>query len=109
MPKTLASPRVAFGMPIVNFGLGAGARGTAYTFMESRLRMAAPIQPQHDLSAIEIDEIEEWIYNYNQRPIGRNDARGLGLVISRRGGTHDRGRRWIFLGRHFRTQTDVDR
>ena len=60
--------------------------------------MAAPIQPQHDLSAIEIDEIEEWIYNYNQRAIGRNDARGLGLVISRRGGTHDRGRRWIFFG-----------
>src|SRR5262249_9658549 len=29
VPKTLASPRVAFGMPIVNFGLGAGARGTA--------------------------------------------------------------------------------
>src|SRR6516165_314651 len=25
--------------------------------------------------------IEEWIYNYNRRPIGRNDARGLGFVI----------------------------
>src|SRR5215510_1041935 len=49
--------------------------------MESRLRMAAPIQPQHDLSPIEIDEIEQWIYNYNRRAIGRNDARGLGFVI----------------------------
>src|SRR5262245_3315044 len=49
--------------------------------MESRLRMAAPIQPQHDLSPIEIDEIEEWIYNYNRRAIGRHDARGLGFVI----------------------------
>ena len=43
--------------------------------------MAAPIQPQHDLSPIEIDEIEQWIYNYNRRAIGRNDARGLGFVI----------------------------
>ena len=43
--------------------------------------MAAPIQPQHDLSPIEINEIEEWIYNYNRRAIGRNDARGLGFVI----------------------------
>src|SRR6516164_7710626 len=49
--------------------------------MESRLRMAVPIQPQHDLSPIEIDEVEEWIYNYNRRAIGRNDARGLGFVI----------------------------
>jgi len=43
--------------------------------------MAAPIRPQHDLSPIEIDEIEECIYNYNRRAIGRNDARGLGFVI----------------------------
>jgi ribosomal protein S18 acetylase RimI-like enzyme len=43
--------------------------------------MAAPIQPQHDLSPIEIDAIEEWIYNYNRRAIGRNDAQGLGFVI----------------------------
>jgi N-acetylglutamate synthase-like GNAT family acetyltransferase len=42
--------------------------------------MAAPI-PQHDLSPVEIDEIEERIYNYNRRAIGRNDARGLGFVI----------------------------
>ena len=26
-------------------------------------------------------KIEEWIYNYNRRAIGRNDARGLGFVI----------------------------
>src|SRR5262245_3771071 len=45
------------------------------------LRMAAPIQPQHDLSPVEIDSIEEWIYNYNRRAIGCNDARGLGFVI----------------------------
>ena len=43
--------------------------------------MAAPIQPQHDLSPSEINAIEEWIYNYNRRAIGRNDARGLGFVI----------------------------
>jgi ribosomal protein S18 acetylase RimI-like enzyme len=43
--------------------------------------MAGPIQAQDDLSPIEIDAIEEWIYNYNRRAIERNDARGLGFVI----------------------------
>ena len=43
--------------------------------------MAVPIQPQHDFSPSEIDAIEEWIYNYNRRAIGRNDVRGLGFVI----------------------------
>jgi hypothetical protein len=45
------------------------------------LRMAAPIQPQHDLSPIKIDAIEDWIYKYNCRAIGCNVARGLGFVI----------------------------
>jgi hypothetical protein len=43
--------------------------------------MAALIQPQHDLSPIEIDAIEECLYNYNRRAVGRNDGRGLGFVI----------------------------
>jgi len=43
--------------------------------------MAAPIQPQHDLSPIEIDAFEQWIYKHNRHAIGRNDARGLGFVI----------------------------
>jgi ribosomal protein S18 acetylase RimI-like enzyme len=45
------------------------------------LRMTALIQPQHDLSLIKIDAIEECLYNYNRRAIGRNDGRGLGFVI----------------------------
>jgi ribosomal protein S18 acetylase RimI-like enzyme len=45
------------------------------------LRMTALIQPQHDLSLIEIDAIEECLYNYNRRAIGCNDGRGLGFVI----------------------------
>lgn len=43
--------------------------------------MTAHIQPQHDLSPIEIDAIEECLYDHNQRAIGRNDGRGLGFVI----------------------------
>jgi len=43
--------------------------------------MAPSVQPQHDLSPIEIHAIEEWLDNYNQRAIGRNDARGLAFVI----------------------------
>ena len=43
--------------------------------------MTALIQPQHNLSPIEIDAIEGCLYNYNRRAIGRNDGRGLGFVI----------------------------
>jgi hypothetical protein len=45
------------------------------------LKVTAHIQPQHDLSPIEIDAIEECLYDHNQRAIGRNDGRGLGFVI----------------------------
>lgn len=38
-------------------------------------------QPQHDLSAIEIDAIEDSIYAYNRYAVGRDDAQGLGFVI----------------------------
>ena len=38
-------------------------------------------QPQHDLSAIEIDAIEDRIYAYNRDAVGRDDAQGLGFVI----------------------------
>ena len=43
--------------------------------------MTALIRPRHDLSPIEIDAIEECVYNYNRRAIERNDGRGLGFVI----------------------------
>ena len=39
------------------------------------------VRPQHDLSPIEIDAIEECLYNHRRRAIGRNDGRGLGFVI----------------------------
>ena len=45
------------------------------------LSMAALIQPQHDLSSIEIDAIEERLYNHNRRAISCSDGRGLGFVI----------------------------
>ena len=45
------------------------------------LTMTILIQPQHDLSPIEIEAIEECLYNSNRRAIGRDDGRGLGFVI----------------------------
>lgn len=43
--------------------------------------MTALAQPQHDLSPIKFDAIEECLYNYNRDAIGRNNGRGLGFVI----------------------------
>ena len=43
--------------------------------------MTLLIQPQHDLSPVEIDAIEERIYDHNRRAIGRNDGRRLVFVI----------------------------
>lgn len=43
--------------------------------------MTPLIEPQHDLSPIEIDAIEERLYDHNRRAIERNDGRGLGFVI----------------------------
>jgi ribosomal protein S18 acetylase RimI-like enzyme len=68
-------------------GQPPGEIGIRYSFRygtpstNRALRMTALIQPQHDLSPIEIDAIEECLYNYNRRAIGRNDGRGLGFVI----------------------------
>lgn len=39
------------------------------------------IQLEHDLSAAEIDAIEDNIYAHNRQAVGRNDARGLGFVL----------------------------
>jgi N-acetylglutamate synthase-like GNAT family acetyltransferase len=43
--------------------------------------MTTLIHPQHDLSPMEIDEIEEYIYAYNSHAIARNDAQGMGFAI----------------------------
>ena len=70
--------------------------------------MTALIQPQHDLSPIEIDAIEECLYNCNRRAIARNDYRGLGFVIRDEAGrTIGVAAGYSWAG--FRTQTDVDR
>ena len=39
------------------------------------------VQSRHDLSPIEIDAIEERLYNHNRRAISCCDGRGLGFVI----------------------------
>ena len=43
--------------------------------------MTTLTQPQHDLSACEIDAIEDSIYAFNRKAVGRDDAQGLGFVI----------------------------
>ena len=43
--------------------------------------MTALIQPRHDLSPIEIDAIEDNLYNFNRRATGHHDGRWLGFVI----------------------------
>jgi hypothetical protein len=43
--------------------------------------MAPQIEPRHDLSPIEIDAIEDHIYDHNSNAIGRHDGRDLGFVI----------------------------
>ncbi|WP_246691946.1 MULTISPECIES: hypothetical protein [unclassified Mesorhizobium] len=43
--------------------------------------MTTLAQPQHDLSAIEIDAFEDRIYAYNRVAVGRDDDQGLGFVI----------------------------
>ena len=43
--------------------------------------MTALIQPRHDLSPMEIDAVEENLYNHNRQAVGRSDGQGLGFVI----------------------------
>lgn len=43
--------------------------------------MTALIQPRHDLSPMEIDAVEDNLYDHNSRATGRDDGRGLGFVI----------------------------
>jgi ribosomal protein S18 acetylase RimI-like enzyme len=43
--------------------------------------MTLQIEPRHDLSANEIDAIEDRLYDHNSHATGRRDGRGLGFVI----------------------------
>jgi len=43
--------------------------------------MTALVEPRHDLSSTEIDAIEQNLYDFNRRAIGRNDGQGLAFVI----------------------------
>ena len=42
----------------------------------------AYIVPQHDLSLIEIDHLEERLYDHNRRSTGRDDGKALGFVAA---------------------------
>lgn len=39
------------------------------------------VKPRHDLSPVEIDGLEERLYEYNRVATGRDDGEGLGFVI----------------------------
>ncbi|RWG16209.1 MAG: N-acetyltransferase [Mesorhizobium sp.] len=39
------------------------------------------VQAHHDVTAVEIDAIEDSIFVHNQQAVGRADAQGLGFVI----------------------------
>jgi ribosomal protein S18 acetylase RimI-like enzyme len=43
--------------------------------------MSMHIEPRHDLSANEIDAIEDRLYDHNRRATGCDDGQGLGFVI----------------------------
>lgn len=44
-------------------------------------QMTLQIEPRHDLSANEIDAIEDRLYAFNSAATGRHDGEGLGFVI----------------------------
>jgi N-acetylglutamate synthase-like GNAT family acetyltransferase len=43
--------------------------------------MSLQVESRHDLSADEIDAIEDRLYGHNSTATGRHDARGLGFVV----------------------------
>jgi ribosomal protein S18 acetylase RimI-like enzyme len=49
--------------------------------MHRTLSQPLTIQPQHDLSPIDVEAIEDRIYDHNRRATGFNDARRLAFVI----------------------------
>jgi len=48
--------------------------------------MAASIRPRHDFSALEIDALEDRLYEHNRAATGHGDGRGLGFEASGEGG-----------------------
>jgi ribosomal protein S18 acetylase RimI-like enzyme len=40
-----------------------------------------PLKPRHDLRPVEIDAIEDRLYEHNRAATGRDDGEGLGFVI----------------------------
>ena len=45
--------------------------------------MASPqvsIMPRHDFSSAEIDQVEDWLYEYNRRRVGRDDGCKFGFA-----------------------------
>ena len=64
-------------------------QGRCYPLLH--LRIARPVsstgrhelsvRPEHDLSPADIDAVEDRLYEYNQRAVGRDDGRGLAFTI----------------------------
>ena len=54
------------------------------------LSVMAPTQvtivPRHDFTVDEIDQIEDWLYEYNRRMVGQHNGRKLGFAAVDRHG-----------------------
>jgi hypothetical protein len=44
-------------------------------------RKSPAVEPRHDLTPMEIDAIEDRLYEHNRAAIGRDDGEGLGFII----------------------------
>jgi len=44
------------------------------------------LEPRHDLSPMEIDAVEDRLYEHNSSAAGRHDGEGLGFIIRDPGG-----------------------
>ena len=44
-------------------------------------RVEPVVEPRHDLTPMEIDAIEDRLYEYNRAVTGRDDGQGLGFII----------------------------
>jgi ribosomal protein S18 acetylase RimI-like enzyme len=53
----------------------------------SATRAKPVVEPRHDLTPMEIDAIEDRLYEHNRAATGRDDGQGLGFIVRDEGGT----------------------
>ena len=53
----------------------------------SATRAKPVVEPRHDLTPMEIDAIEDRLFEHNRAATGRDDGQGLGFIVRDEGGT----------------------